>query len=136
MMELTSMLTRLLKTSSAGQMGMQKNSHTITQCSVVLKVMKDMLLIQLQQTVIIQLLIKLTRPQAPFLKNIAMSMFAIASPTAFELGDDQFERNPVGTGPFKFVEWKPNETITIEKFDDYWDEGLPKLKRIIFQFNS
>ena len=81
-------------------------------------------------------IIKLTRPQAPFLKNIAMSMFAIASPTAFEKGDDQFERNPVGTGPFKFVEWKPNETITIEKFDDYWDEGLPKLKKIIFQFNS
>jgi len=78
-------------------------------------------------------LIKLTRPQAPFLKNIAMSMFAIASPTAFELGDDQFERNPVGTGPFKFVEWKPNETITIEKFDDYWDSELPKLKKIIFQ---
>ena len=78
-------------------------------------------------------IIKLTRSQAPFLKNIAMSMFAIASPTAFELGDDQFERNPVGTGPFKFVEWKPNETITIEKFDDYWDEGLPKLKKIIFQ---
>ncbi|WP_338653578.1 ABC transporter substrate-binding protein [Sporosarcina psychrophila] len=78
-------------------------------------------------------LIKLTRPQAPFLKNIAMSMFAIASPTAFEIGDDQFERNPVGTGPFKFVEWKPNETITIEKFDDYWDAELPKLKRIIFR---
>ena len=37
------------------------------------------------------------------------------------------ESNPVGTGPFKFVEWKPNETITIEKFDDYWQEGLPKL---------
>jgi len=78
-------------------------------------------------------LIKLTRSQAPFLKNIAMSMFAIASPTAFELGDDQFERNPVGTGPFKFVEWKPNETITIEKFDDYWDEGLPKLNKVIFR---
>ena len=62
-----------------------------------------------------------------------MSMFAIASPTAFEKGDDQFERNPVGTGPFKFVEWKPNETITIEKFDDYWEEGLPKLKKIIFR---
>ncbi|MBO0587906.1 ABC transporter substrate-binding protein [Sporosarcina sp. E16_8] len=78
-------------------------------------------------------LIKLTRSQAPFLKNIAMSMFAIASPTAFELGDDQFERKPVGTGPFQFVEWKPNETITIEKFDDYWDEGLPKLQKIIFR---
>lgn len=78
-------------------------------------------------------IIKLTRPQAPFLKNIAMDMFAIASPTAFEKGDDDFERNPVGTGPFKFVEWKPNETITIEKFDEYWQEGLPKLKKVIFR---
>ncbi|MGN7388712.1 ABC transporter substrate-binding protein [Sporosarcina sp. SAFN-015] len=78
-------------------------------------------------------IIKLKREQAPFLKNIAMSMFAIASPTAFEKGDDQFERNPVGTGPFKFVEWKPNETITIEKFDEYWQEGLPKLEKVIFR---
>ncbi|ARK24279.1 ABC transporter substrate-binding protein [Sporosarcina sp. P37] len=78
-------------------------------------------------------IITLKRPQAPFLKNIAMSMFAISSPTAFEKGDDEYERNPVGTGPFKFVEWKPNETITIEKNEDYWQEGLPKLDRVIFQ---
>lgn len=78
-------------------------------------------------------LIKLKRPQAPFLKNIAMSMFAIASPDAFEKGDDQFERNPVGTGPFKFVEWKANETITLEKFGDYWQKGLPKLNKVIFK---
>ncbi|MCM3639061.1 ABC transporter substrate-binding protein [Sporosarcina luteola] len=78
-------------------------------------------------------IIKLKRAQAPFLKNIAMSMFAIASPTAFEKGDDQFERNPVGTGPFKFVNWKPNESITIEKFDEYWQKGLPKLDKVIFR---
>ncbi|MBY0223028.1 MULTISPECIES: ABC transporter substrate-binding protein [Sporosarcina] len=77
--------------------------------------------------------IKLKRPQAPFLKNIAMSMFAISSPTAFEKGDDEYERNPVGTGPFKFVEWKPNETITIEKNEDYWQDGLPKLDKVIFK---
>ncbi|MEZ7173353.1 ABC transporter substrate-binding protein [Sporosarcina sp. OR05] len=80
-----------------------------------------------------KVVITLKRPQAPFLKNIAMSMFAIASPDAFEKGDDQFERNPVGTGPFKFVEWRPNETITIEKFDEYWQEGLPKLNKVIFK---
>ncbi len=78
--------------------------------------------------------IKLVRPQAPFLKNIAMAMFAIASPTAFEeQGDDDFERNPVGTGPFKFVDWKPNDSITVERFDDYWQEGLPKLGKVIFR---
>ena len=75
----------------------------------------------------------LSRPQAPFLKNLAMSPFGIASPTAFEKDGDKFGQNPVGTGPFKFVEWRPNETITIEKFEDYWQEGLPKLDRVIFQ---
>src|SRR5699024_11108835 len=78
--------------------------------------------------------ITLKRAQADCLKNIAMDMFAIASPTAFEeQGDDEFERNPVGTGPFKFVEWKPNDSITIEKFEAYRKEGLPKLDRVIFQ---
>lgn len=77
---------------------------------------------------------KLTRPQAPFLKNLAMDMFAIASPTAIEEhGDDDFERKPVGTGPFKFVEWKPNDSITVERFEDYWQADLPKLDKIIFR---
>lgn len=78
--------------------------------------------------------ITLKRPQAPFLKNIAMDMFAISSPTAIEEhGDDDYERNPVGTGPFQFVEWKPNDSITVEKYDDYWQEGLPKLDKVVFE---
>lgn len=76
---------------------------------------------------------KLTRAQAPFLKNLAMSPFGIASPTAFEKDGDKFGDNPVGTGPFKFVEWKRNDSITIEKFEDYWDESLPKLDKVIFR---
>lgn len=75
----------------------------------------------------------LSRPQAPFLKNIAMSPFAIASPTEFEKAGDAFGDNPVGTGPFKFVEWKRNDSITVEKNEDYWQEGLPKLDTIIFR---
>lgn len=78
--------------------------------------------------------ITLKRPQAPFLKNIAMDMFAISSPTAIEEhGDDDYERKPVGTGPFQFVEWKPNDSITVEKYDDYWQEGLPKLDKVVFE---
>lgn len=75
----------------------------------------------------------LSRPQAPFLKNIAMAAFGIASPTAFEENEDTFGDKPVGTGPFKFVEWKRNDSITVEKFADYWQEGLPKLDKIIFR---
>src|SRR5699024_10364365 len=76
----------------------------------------------------------LTRPQAPFLKNLAMDMFAISSPEAIEeQGDDDYARNTVGTGPFEFVEWQPNDSITVEKYDDYWKEGLPKLDELVFR---
>ena len=74
----------------------------------------------------------LSRPQAPFLKNIAMSPFGIASPTAFESAGDSFGQNPVGTGPFKFEEWSPKVSITIVKNEEYWQEGLPKLDKVIF----
>ncbi len=76
---------------------------------------------------------KLKRPQAPFLKNIAMSPFGIASPTAFEKDEEKFGDNPVGTGPFKFVEWKRNDSITIEKYEDYWVDGMPKLDKVVFR---
>lgn len=76
---------------------------------------------------------KLKRPQAPFLKNLAMSPFGIASPAAIEKSGDKFGDNPVGTGPFKFVEWKRNDSITIEKNEDYWVKDLPKLDRVVFR---
>ncbi|GLC90293.1 ABC transporter substrate-binding protein [Lysinibacillus piscis] len=76
---------------------------------------------------------KLSQPQAPFLKNLAMSPFAIASPTAFEADEESLETKPVGTGPFKFVDWVRNETITLEKNPDYHIAGLPKLDKVIYR---
>ncbi|NLZ51722.1 MAG: glutathione ABC transporter substrate-binding protein [Thermoanaerobacteraceae bacterium] len=38
-----------------------------------------------------------------------------------EAGED-YNRNPVGTGPFKFVSWTPGDSIVVERFDDYWGE--------------
>lgn len=75
---------------------------------------------------------KLNAPIAPFYKNLAMSPFGIASPAALEEFGDDFFKNPVGTGPFKFKEWKENDRITIVKNEDYWQEGLPKLDEVIF----
>jgi peptide/nickel transport system substrate-binding protein len=75
----------------------------------------------------------LKRPQAPFLKNLAMSAFGIASPAAIKKYGDKFREHPVGTGPFKFVEWKQNDRISLEKNPDYWKKGLPKLNKVIFR---
>ena len=41
-------------------------------------------------------------------------------------------RHPIGTGPFKFVEFKPNEFIKVAKNPDYWKPGRPYLDGIEF----
>ncbi|TYP78086.1 ABC transporter substrate-binding protein [Paenibacillus methanolicus] len=73
----------------------------------------------------------LNKPQAPFLQNLAMPAFAIGSPKAIEEKKEKFKSEPVGTGPFVFKEWKRNESITVEKNPTFWQEGLPKLNRVI-----
>lgn len=75
----------------------------------------------------------LNRTQGPFLQNIAMASFGIASPTALEKHGDLFGQNPVGTGPFVFKEWLPKESITLEKNKDYWMKGFPYLDRVVFR---
>ena len=42
----------------------------------------------------------------------------------------QMRTHPIGTGPFKFVEMKQNESITLTKNPDYWKKGLPYLDGI------
>ncbi|QKS73082.1 ABC transporter substrate-binding protein [Paenalkalicoccus suaedae] len=68
-----------------------------------------------------------------FLQNMGMSYFAMTSPAAFEEFGATINENPVGTGPFKFVSWSRNDSIVLEKNEDYWQEGLPKLDQVIFQ---
>lgn len=73
----------------------------------------------------------LNQPQAPFLQNLAMTSFGIASPAAIQEKKENFKNEPVGTGPFVFKEWKRNDSITLEKNPNYWKEGLPKLNKVI-----
>ena len=42
--------------------------------------------------------------------------------------------NPIGTGPFKFVEWRRGELVRLDKNPDYWRKGLPYLDRIVVRF--
>jgi ABC-type transport system substrate-binding protein len=58
----------------------------------------------------------------PYFEQIAAEATqTMVSPSAIaKHGAEYFASHPVGTGPFKFVEWIPSEYIKLEKNDDYW----------------
>ena len=45
-------------------------------------------------------------------------------------------QHPIGTGPFKFVEYKPNESIRLSRNPDYWKPGRPYLDGIEYAIIS
>jgi peptide/nickel transport system substrate-binding protein len=49
-----------------------------------------------------------------------------------DINKTDFDRHPVGTGPYKFVEWKTAQQIVLEANPDYWG-GKPHLKRFIMK---
>jgi len=54
--------------------------------------------------------------------------------TPRSVGTDLAKQNPVGSGPFKFVEWVPNDRIVLERNTAYWDGArAPKVDRIVFK---
>jgi len=78
--------------------------------------------------------ITLKNPQGPFLANLAMFVFDIVSPKAVEKQGLNFGKNPVGTGPFKFVEWKVGQEVILEANKDYWDKAhAPKVQRVVIR---
>jgi peptide/nickel transport system substrate-binding protein len=78
-----------------------------------------------------QVVFHLKSPFGPFLSNLANNG-EIVNRKAVESADPA--RNPVGTGPFQFVEWVQGDHVTLEKFDGYFREGLPYLDGIEFKF--
>lgn len=70
-------------------------------------------------------------PFAAMVATLAHPAGGIPSPKAAEAAGADFGIQPVGTGPFKFVSWVRGDTITLEKYEDYWNADLaaavPKL---------
>ena len=69
----------------------------------------------------------LNAPQADFLDGLVF-LSIVPQEVEAELG-----KNPVGSGPFRFVEWIPNDRITLERYPDYWEPDLAKIDRLTFQ---
>ncbi|MFD1173743.1 ABC transporter substrate-binding protein [Oceanobacillus picturae] len=74
----------------------------------------------------------LSEPNAPFLQTLAMPPFGIASPKAVEEHGEDYFKNPVGTGPFVFSEWVPDDSITVTKNNDYFGDAA-KVDKVIFR---
>jgi ABC-type transport system substrate-binding protein len=53
-------------------------------------------------------------------------------PEKFSMRQSSFNRHPVGCGPFVFREWKSDQYIILDRFEDYW-EGPPNYKRYIYR---
>jgi len=73
---------------------------------------------------------KLKRPQPAFVALLASGFTPIYPCHVSTL---EMRRRPIGTGPFKFVEFKPNETIKVTRNPDYWKKGRPYLDGIEYR---
>ncbi|MET0185633.1 MAG: glutathione ABC transporter substrate-binding protein GsiB [Achromobacter sp.] len=77
--------------------------------------------------------ITLKEPFSAFINALAHPAAMMISPAALKQYGKEIGFHPVGTGPFKFVEWKPAEYMKVEKFDGYWKKGYPKVDTITFR---
>jgi len=74
------------------------------------------------------LTIKLEAPQAGFIDNLAYTAIVSKSTTPKDL-----TTTPVGTGPYKFVSWTPNDSIKFEKYEGYWEADKVTMKELVMK---
>lgn len=77
--------------------------------------------------------ITLSEPVAPFLTFLANPMNAIVNQTIVEENGGSLDTVDAGSGPFQLVEWKKDQQLVLEKFNDYFKEGLPYLDRVVWK---
>lgn len=78
-----------------------------------------------------QVEIALKSPFSPFLTYLVGVYAAIIPPESVEADGNLTQ--PIGTGPFTFVEWVKNDRLVVKKFNNYWIKGLPYLDSIVFK---
>ena len=70
-------------------------------------------------------------PNLPF-RFVTPLGFVVPEAAYREMGVEAFGQKPIGTGPYRVVEFDPASHVRLEAFDDYWG-GMPPLKSIEFR---
>lgn len=65
----------------------------------------------------------------PILTARLTMLFIVPPKYVQEVGNEKFNLNPVGTGPFKFVKWVKNDRVEYEANESYW-AGAPDVKKV------
>lgn len=81
-----------------------------------------------------------SRPYAPIFSSLRIAFLSILSPAAIQRLGGDYGANPVGSGPFKFKQWIPNDRIVYERNPDYaWgaahyrNRGAPYFDQLIIR---
>lgn len=84
--------------------------------------------------------IRLIKPDPYLLSNLTASDRFIVPKEAVAYYGEDFKFHPVGTGPFRFSEWMPNEKLILVKNENYWgfenNVSLPYLDAVEYIFYS
>ena len=77
--------------------------------------------------------VNLKAPNATLLATLTDRAGMMISPAAIDKYGKDLARNPVGTGPFKFVEWVKDDHLTLRRNDGYWRPGFPLLDEVRYR---
>ena len=80
----------------------------------------------------LQVTLKLNNPDTALPAIFSDRTGMMVSPKAAQAGAE-FDRKPVGAGPWMFVSWADNESLIVKRNEKYWREGRPYLDGIEFQ---
>lgn len=76
--------------------------------------------------------VSLNEDFAPFISVMAHPASSVVSQTAVEKYGENFDRNPVGTGPFKFDHWVSGKELVLTANIEYF-KGAPKFEKLVFK---